>query len=97
MKTTLEVIGSGTVATVPQNAGVVATLGSHITGTVTGDGTPLLIHLDDSSSQDPPLANSWLLNAMQIREVPEPTSLALGLVSLMGLVATPSPIGFEVF
>ena len=80
--TTLEDITSGSVVTVPQNAGL-ATLGSYVTGTVTGDGTPLEIHLDT-------VASSWLLNAMQIREVvvPEPTSLALGLVSMMGLLVS---------
>ena len=78
--TTMEDVTSSTVVTVPQNAGL-ATLGSHITGRVTGDGTPLEIHLDT-------VASSWLLNSMQIREVPEPTTLALGLVSMMGLMAT---------
>ena len=88
--TTLEDISSGSVVTVPQNGGL-QTLGYHVTGTVTGDGTPLLIHLDDSSSLNPPEVNSWLLNAMQIRAVPvpEPTTLGLGLVSIyMGLLAT---------
>ncbi len=81
--TTFQDVTSGNVVTVPQNAGL-ATLGSHLTGTVVGDGTPLEIHLDT-------VASSWLLNAMQIRAVPvpEPTTLGLGLVSIcMSLLAT---------
>ena len=86
-QTVLEDVTSGNAVNVDQNAGL-GTLGYYVLGTVTGDGTPLQIHLDDDSSLDPPEVNSWLLNAMQIREVPEPTTLALGLVSMMGLLAT---------
>ncbi len=83
-ETTAEDLTSGTVLTIAQNAGAINTLGSHWIGTVVGDGTPLEIHMDTPVAN----ASSWLLNAMQIREVPEPTSLALGLVSMMGLLVT---------
>ncbi|MEE9404801.1 MAG: PEP-CTERM sorting domain-containing protein [Algisphaera sp.] len=72
--------GSGVVATVPQNDGTRGTLGSYITGTFVSDGTVLTF---DAGSWE---GGCYRLNAMQIRTVPEPSTL--GLLLGMGLLAT---------